>query len=144
MLSLHLNLWRNTKKGIAKLRAVPTKRYNWSLALVSELVYESHLKCDARKGLRVQIPPRALNYRLADRVIGLARSHLSRLDLSRVRQRALDCVERIELLFNFTFTACFVANESQCPNACNYPDYANDSKNGSLGAGWIVQEIARE
>jgi FkbM family methyltransferase len=27
---------------------------------VSELVYESHLKCDARKGLRVRIPPKAI------------------------------------------------------------------------------------
>jgi hypothetical protein len=31
-----------------------------TVALVSELVYESHLKCDARKGLRVRIPPRAI------------------------------------------------------------------------------------
>ena len=32
-------------------------------ALVSELVYEPHLKCGARKGLRVQIPPRAVLYK---------------------------------------------------------------------------------
>lgn len=29
-------------------------------ALVSELVYEPHLKCGARKGLRVRVPPRAI------------------------------------------------------------------------------------
>ena len=35
-----------------------------TLAFVSELVYESHLKCDARKGLRVRIPPKAFFLRL--------------------------------------------------------------------------------
>jgi hypothetical protein len=45
---------------------MPSRRWQESAkiatyALVSELVYESHLKCDARKGLRVRVPPRALS-----------------------------------------------------------------------------------
>ncbi len=35
-------------------------RIESSHAFVSELVYEPHLKCGARKGLRVRIPPKAI------------------------------------------------------------------------------------
>jgi hypothetical protein len=41
---------------------------------VSELVYETHLKCVARKGLRVRIPPRAVFFSIVSAMkIGFVR-----------------------------------------------------------------------